>query len=146
MVQRRIPKYIGLIPIPATRTVTIQLLSCWGQLLDEYKNIEPLYKELQKPSPTDIFVGQAQDIAMHLAVVSDEKKVVAKRKDMIYVGEPNTHLGYINCKVAGILHRFYDEPDYVIKGKYPPKPPQTSGDAIQAIEDCCPEEKKEIKV
>ena len=145
MVQRRIPKYIGLVPIPETRTVTIQLLSCWGELLDEYKNIESLYNELKRPSPTAVFVGQAQDIAMHLAIVSDEKKVVAKRKDMIYVGEPKSQLGHINCKVAGILHRFYDEPDYVIKGKHPPIIRESS-DVKQAMEDCCPEEKKEIKV
>jgi hypothetical protein len=144
VVQRRIPKYIGTQPIPETRTITIQLLSCWGELLDEYKNIESLYNELKRPSPTAVFVGQAQDIAMHLAIVSDEKKVIAKRKDMIYVGEPKTQLGFINCKVAGILHRFFDEPDYVIKGKHRPII-RDSSDAKQAMEDCCPEEKKEIK-
>lgn len=102
-----------------------------------------MYKELESHLPTDVFVTTAQDIAMHLAVVSDEKKVIAKRKDMIYVGESKTKLGFINCKVASVLHRFYDEPDYKIKGKHPPII-KTSGDAKQAMKDCC-DEKKEIK-
>ena len=68
------------------------------------------------------FVAGAQDIAMHLAVVMDEKKLPLKRKDMIFVGTPKTQIGYINAKTASVLHRWFDEEDYVIKGKHPPLP------------------------
>jgi hypothetical protein len=142
MAARKIPRYIGVIPIPESRSVTIQLLKCWGELIDEYKNIEPMFKDLPKRLPSHMFVAGAQDIAMHLATIMDDKKLPATRTDLIYVGEPKSQLGFINCKVAGILHRFFDEPDYVIKGKHRPII-KTSGDAKQAMEDCC-EEKKEI--
>jgi hypothetical protein len=152
--QRKIPQYIGKVPIPETRTTTIQLLKCWGNLLDEYKNIEPLFKDLEKPSPTDVFIANAQDISMHLATVNDEKKLEVKRKDMIFVGTPTTQIGYINCKVASVLHRFFDDPNYAIKGKHPPKT-QEEIEEMKRVErelidkdKCCPEdlEKKEIKV
>jgi hypothetical protein len=148
---RKIPEYIGKVAIPESRTTTIQLLECWGKLLDEYKNIEPLFNDLKKLSPTDIFTANAQDIAMHLATINDEKKLEVKRKDLIFVGTPKTQIGYINCKVATVLHRFFDEPNYVIKGKHPPKTPEEI-EAMKKLErelldkdKCCPEDLKKIE-
>lgn len=132
--------------IPETRTVCIQLLKCWGELLDEYKNIEPLFKQLETTLPTEMFVAGAQDIAMHLSGIIADRKLEPKCKTLIYVGQPRLPIGYINAKVAGVLHRYFDDPNYVIKGKFPALPPKTSGEVKQMIEDnCCPEEKKEIE-
>jgi hypothetical protein len=146
-VGRVIPKYIGIRPIPETRSVTVQLLKCWSNLLGEYDNIMPLFRDLDTRLATHMFIAGAQDIAMYLSNIMIEKNPPVKRIDLIYVGQPRTQLGAINCRVAGILHRFWDEPDYNIRrGKHRPVIPTTSSERKQELEDCCKEEKKENEV
>jgi len=143
---RRIPRYIGVRPVPETKSVTIQLLRCWSELLDEYQNIMPLFRDLEKQILPHMFIAGAQDIAMHLSGVMVEKKPPVQRTDLIYVGEPKSQLGFINCRVAGILHRHWDAPDYNIRrGKHKPVP-TTSSERKQQLEDCCKEEKKENEI
>lgn len=119
---RKIPKFIGVTPVPETRTVTIQLLRCWSDLIGETKTIEPLFKQLEKTLPTHMFYSQAQEIAMHLGMVTDEHKdkYPVKCTSYIFVGQPKFPIGNLNCRLAGLLHRYFDEPNYVIKSKNKP--------------------------
>jgi hypothetical protein len=147
---RKIPKFIGVMAVPETRVVTIQLLKCWADLIEEYKNIEPLFKQLEKTLPTHMFYSQAQEIAMHLGSVTDDHKdkFPVKSTSYIYVGQPKSSLGNLNCRLAGLLHRYFDEPDYKIKGKNKPMSQAEYEKMVEEMrrkerndEPPCPEEK-----
>ena len=139
---RKIPRFIGNIPIPGSRTVTIQLLKCWAELIDERKNIEPLFKELENTLPTHLFYSQAQEIAMHLGGVTDDnkEKFPIKCTSYIFVGEPKTVLASFNCKLAGLLHRYFDESDYKMKG---PNKPLSQEDYLKMVEEAKKNERED---
>jgi len=101
--------------------------------LDEKKKIESLFKELDKPLPLEMFVAKSQEMAMHLATIMDERKIEFKTDDLVFVGMPRSPLGHTNAKIAALLHRYYDEPDINIGGKYPV---QTRGELnrLEAVE------------
>src|SRR5574342_720452 len=118
---RKIPNWIGKINVPETRATTVQLLTSLAKLINEYETIQSMFKELGKSLPTHVFLAQSKDIAHHLALVMDEKKLQKQRTDYVWVGKPRSDLGSLNVKLVSLLHQYFDEPDYVIRSKHPPK-------------------------
>ena len=115
MVRRVIPKYIGNVSIPENRETTEQLLFCWAQLTGEVDNVKPLLRKLKDKMTEKAFVLQAQEVSMYLSQVLEEKKFPKKCNTDIYVGNPSTPTGYFNSRVAGVLHLFFDDPEYKTK-------------------------------
>lgn len=49
---------------------------------------------------------------MYLSEVLKDKKFPRKCNTNIYVGNPESATGIFNARVAGVLHRYFDEPTY----------------------------------
>lgn len=112
---RLIPQWIGNVAVPDTRTTTTQLLFCWAQLLDEVSNIKPLLRNMEQKQTDESFLLQAQEISMHLSGVMADKKLEKKNITSIYIGHPETPVGYFNATAAQVMHNFFDEPDLKFK-------------------------------
>jgi hypothetical protein len=141
---RRIPKFIGRMKVPETRSISLQLLRCLSDLLGETENIKAMFIAAEKIVPDHLFLAQCQDIAMYLGGIMDDRRMKRTREDLCFVGKPTSHIGHLNCKLASVLHHYFDEPGYVIGGKYPPVMKETIEEAIrreQEDKSPCPEPK-----
>ncbi len=147
---RSIPAWIGKVDVPQTRQTTIQLLTCLAKLIGEYDNIVSMFNEISKPLPTHVFVAETKEMALHLASTMDDQKLKRKRTDFVWVGKATSDIGHLNVKLASLLHQYFDEPDFKIKTKHPPKTQDEIDEAVRKErndESPCPEVpcKEEVK-
>lgn len=112
---RLIPQWIGNVKVPENRDTTIQLISCWAQLVGEVANVKPLIRKLSDKMTEQSFVLRSQEIVMHLSGALEEKGFKHKNKTEIYVGNPETAIGYFNARIATVMHVFFDEPDVKLR-------------------------------
>ena len=116
---RLIPLWIGSVKVPENRNTTMQLLMCWAQIVNEVDNVKSLLRKLSTPMVDRDFVLQAQEVSMYLSQILEEKGFKPKNSTMIYTGHYTSPVGVFNSRVAGVLHKFFDEPDYKPKGSHP---------------------------
>ena len=109
--KRRIPNWIGKVPVPENRATTLLLLNHWAKLLDI--TLPDLTRE-KEDAPTYEFMQRIQELAGVLQKKMDERRMCRKCIEGIYVGRPTTIIGELNCNLASVLHLYFE--NFGVKG------------------------------